>query len=249
MVDMAQESMTQFSEEIAGADIRQVYAYAQPDLQKRYSGTDLLVEYRESLFYLIVKRLLDVTLSGLAVIVFSPFILIVALLIYIDDPQGSPIFVQTRIGKNGRPFKFVKLRSMVVDAETRLKELQSKNEMDGPVFKIKDDPRVTRIGKFIRRTSIDELPQLINIIRGDMSIVGPRPPLPNEVEQYGPYEMQRLLVRPGLTCYWQACGRNNISFSEWMELDLKYVNKHNLWIDTKLILLTMRVVLIGRGAM
>lgn len=136
-----------------------------------------------------------------------------------------------------------------MDAEERLKDLQDQNEMDGPVFKIHNDPRVTRFGRFIRRTSIDELPQLINIILGDMSLVGPRPPLPCEVKQYGPYEMQRLLVKPGLTCYWQARGRNEIKFREWMRLDIKYVLNHNLWVDFKLILLTVRSVLTGKGAM
>ena len=136
-----------------------------------------------------------------------------------------------------------------MDAEARLKDLEDKNEMDGPAFKIKNDPRVTRFGRFIRRTSIDELPQLINIIKGEMSIVGPRPPLPREVEKYGPYEMQRLLVKPGLTCYWQARGRNKIGFGEWMKLDMEYVHNHNLRIDIRLIFLTVRALFTGNGAM
>ncbi len=203
----------------------------------------------ESRFYLIAKRTLDIVLSSVALVVLLPFLLVVAAIIYLDDPRGDPIFVQDRVGKNGKHFRFLKFRSMVANAEERLEELKDLNEMDGPVFKIRDDPRVTRFGRFIRRTSIDELPQLINIILGDMSLVGPRPPLPREVEQYGTYEMQRLLVKPGLTCYWQARGRNEIKFRQWMELDMKYVYNHSLWIDIKLLFLTVRSVLTGKGAM
>jgi lipopolysaccharide/colanic/teichoic acid biosynthesis glycosyltransferase len=237
---MVEERTTHYSENVATTEFGQAYAYVQPEL---------LTGYHDSQLYLFAKRVMDILLSTVAIFVLSPFLLLVALAIYIDDPKGSPIFVQDRIGKNGRPFRFLKFRSMVVDAEVRLKDLQDKNEMDGPVFKIKNDPRVTRVGRFIRRKSIDELPQLINIIKGDMSLVGPRPPLPREVEQYGPYESQRLLVKPGLTCYWQARGRNEIKFHEWMELDMKYVYDHNLWVDMKLILLTVRSVLTGKGAM
>lgn len=204
---------------------------------------------RESRLYLIAKRTMDIVLSVVALVVLLPFLAIVSAIICLDDPSGGPIFVQDRVGKNGKLFRFLKFRSMVVDAEDHLEELKDLNEMDGPVFKIREDPRVTRFGRFIRRTSIDELPQLINIIQGDMSLVGPRPPLPQEVEQYGAYEMQRLSVKPGLTCYWQARGRNEIKFEKWMELDIKYVRHHNLWIDTKLLLLTVRSVVTGKGAM
>ena len=191
---------------------------------------------------------MDITLSSVALLVLSPFMLVIALIIYLDDPAGSPIFVQQRVGKDGKLFFFYKFRSMVVNAEAQLAALQSLNEMDGPVFKIKNDPRVTRIGRFIRRTSIDELPQLFNILKGDMSLVGPRPPLPNEVKQYGPYERRRLLVKPGLTCYWQVRGRNEIMFREWMELDMKYVYDHSLLVDLQLIFLTARAVVTGKGA-
>ncbi len=209
----------------------------------------VLTECRESLAYRITKRSLDLVLSIVGLILLLPFLLVVALIIYVDDPHGSPIFVQDRVGWNGKRFRFYKFRSMVVDAEARLKDLQDRNEMDGPVFKIKEDPRITKFGRYIRKKSIDELPQLLNIIKGDMSIVGPRPPLPREVAQYGPYEMQRLLVKPGLTCYWQARGRNDIKFDEWMRLDVKYVRHHNLWVDVKLVFLTARSVLTGTGAM
>ena len=213
------------------------------------SLADYTISVVDSPAYVTVKRMMDFTLSLLALIVFSPLMFIVALAVFIDDPHGSPLFIQERVGKDGKLFRFLKFRSMVVDAEGRLKELESKNEMDGPVFKMKDDPRITRIGHFIRKTSIDELPQLINIIKGDMSIVGPRPALPKEVAQYGRYERQRLQVLPGLTCYWQASGRNNICFEEWMQMDMKYVEEHSLWIDIRLILKTIYSVLLSRGAM
>ena len=214
-----------------------------------YNNYYLSQFYSDSTAYLLIKYLLDKILSLIALIVLSPFLLIIALIIYIDDPNGSPIFIQKRIGKNGKSFSFYKFRSMVVDAEDQLEELQHKNEMDGPVFKIKDDPRVTKIGRIIRKTSIDELPQLVNIIKGDMSIVGPRPPLPNEVEKYNYREKQRLYVKPGLTCYWQVSGRNELKFDEWMELDIKYVKCHSIWIDLKLILLTFKAVVLKTGAM
>lgn len=222
------------------ADLGSAYALAQ---------SQIITLQHDRFMYLFLKRAMDILLSAAALFFLSPFLLLVALLIFLDDPMGSPIFVQERIGKDGKPFRFMKFRSMVVDAEARLAQLQSQNEMDGPVFKIKNDPRVTRFGRFIRRTSIDELPQLINILKGDMSLVGPRPPLPREVMQYGPYERQRLMVKPGLTCYWQARGRNEIMFREWMALDMQYVYEHSLWVDVKLIALTARVVLTGRGAM
>ncbi|MBR6767196.1 MAG: sugar transferase, partial [Clostridia bacterium] len=153
--------------------------------------------------YWYVRRAQDIFFSLLALIVLCVPMLIVALVIWIDSPGASPFFSQKRVGRNGKTFDFLKFRSMVPNAEAKLDELLDQNEMDGPVFKIKDDPRITRVGKFIRKTSIDELPQLINILKGDMSIVGPRPASPREVEQYSDYERQRLYVTPGLTCYWQ----------------------------------------------
>ncbi len=198
--------------------------------------------------YWIGRRTQDLIFSTLALVVLGPFMLVLAALIYLDDPHGSPIFAQTRIGRKGVPFKFYKFRSMYVDAESRLEELLEDNEMDGPVFKIKDDPRITRIGKFIRKTSIDELPQLWNIIKGDMSIVGPRPALPREVEQYTEHQLQRLYVTPGLTCIWQVHpNRNDLSFDEWMELDIKYMKERNFWLDWKLIFQTFGAVLGMQG--
>lgn len=177
-----------------------------------------------------------------------PFLLIIALVIYIDDPHGSPIFSQIRCGKDERPFKLYKFRSMYVNAEAMLDSLLNQNEMSGPAFKIKDDPRITRIGRFIRKTSIDELPQLVNVLRGEMSIVGPRPPLPREVALYNEYQKQRLSVKPGLTCYWQIQeNRNQIDFDEWVEMDLKYIRERSFLVDWKIILHTVKIVVQGLG--
>ena len=194
-----------------------------------------------------IKRFFDICLSSAALVVLSPLLLVIAILIYLED-KGPVIYSQTRIGKDGRAFKLYKFRSMCVDADERLRDLQKLNERDGPVFKIRDDPRVTKIGKFIRKTCIDELPQLVNIIKGDMSIVGPRPPLPNEVEQYNSYQKQRLLVVPGLTCYWQIQKGEETTFDEWVELDLKYIKERSILLDFRLILLTFKVILSGKGA-
>lgn len=198
--------------------------------------------------YYPAKRAFDFAASLAALIILSPLMLLLALAIFIDDPHGSPIFVQERVGKNGRVFRFYKFRSMIVNAEALLDELQEKNEKDGPVFKIKDDPRITRIGRFIRKTSLDELPQLFNILKGDMSIVGPRPGLPNEVEKYDVYQRQRLRVTPGLTCYWQVSdNRDDISFDEWVDLDIKYIKEQSMKVDLKLILRTFKAVFTGQG--
>lgn len=195
-----------------------------------------------------VKRVFDVVVAGLALVVLSPALLIIALIIFLDDPHGSPIYVSKRMGKNGRIFDFYKFRSMCVNAEDQLGELMDLNEADGPAFKIKDDPRITRFGRFIRKTSIDELPQLWNVVKGDMSIVGPRPPIPREVEQYDEEQMQRLKVVPGLTCYWQIQpARNSLSFQKWMDLDLKYIRERSFKVDLKIILKTAWVMVRGEG--
>ncbi len=193
--------------------------------------------------YWVIRRAQDIFFSLLALLVLSPIMLVVALVIYIDSPGASPIFVQKRVGRDGKIFKFYKFRSMKPNAEAMLKDLLAQNEMDGPAFKMKDDPRITRVGKFIRKTSIDELPQLFNILIGDMSIVGPRPALPREVELYNDYQRQRLYVQPGLTCYWQIMPhRNDLSFDEWMELDLKYINERSFSTDWKIIFRTFGAV-------
>lgn len=204
---------------------------------------------RTKRLYWMGRRAQDVFFSLLALIVLAVPIAIVALVIWIDSPGASPIFSQDRVGRDGKVFKFYKFRSMIPNAEAKLNEVLAQNEMDGPVFKMKNDPRITRVGRFIRRTSIDELPQLINILKGDMSIVGPRPALPREVAQYTDYERQRLYVTPGLTCYWQIQpNRNELTFDEWMELDLKYIQDRNFWLDWKLIFQTIWAVLRMYGA-
>ena len=204
---------------------------------------------RTKRLYWMGRRAQDILFSLLALIVLAVPMAIVALVIWADSPGASPIFSQDRVGRDGKIFKFYKFRSMIPNAEARLKDVLAQNEMDGPVFKMKNDPRITRVGRFIRRTRIDELPQLINILKGDMSIVGPRPALPREVAQYTDYERQRLYVTPGLTCYWQIQpNRNELTFDEWMELDLKYIQDRNFWLDWKLIFQTIWAVLRMYGA-
>lgn len=194
--------------------------------------------------YLVVRRVRDVILSGLGLLVLWPVMVVLGVIIVLDDPGAGPIFSQTRIGCQGRPFMFYKFRSMCPDAEEKLEELLPQNEMEGPVFKIKDDPRITRVGRFLRKTSIDELPQLWNVLRGEMSLVGPRPGTPREVEQYDDYARQRLLVTPGLTCYWQIQHhRNELSFEEWVELDVKYIRERSFFTDWKIIFATFGAVL------
>lgn len=199
------------------------------------------VTKNESVFYSFIKRIIDIVGSLVGLIVLSPILLVVAILIKLDS-KGPILFSQVRVGKNGKEFKMHKFRSMVVDAEELKEKLREQNEREGPMFKIKDDPRVTRIGRFIRKTSIDELPQLINILKGEMSIVGPRPSLPKEVAQFDDWMLERLEVKPGLTCYWQVSGRDIIGFEEWMKLDVKYVREKNLIIDIKLIFKTVFVL-------
>ena len=194
------------------------------------------------------RRAQDILFSALALLALAPFMLLLALIIVIDSPGAGPIFVQERIGKNGKSFRFFKFRSMVPQAEEKLGELLKDNEMDGPVFKIKEDPRITRIGKFIRKTGIDELPQLLNILKGNMSLVCPRPALPREVEQYDEFDRRRLSVKPGLTCYWQIQPhRNSLSFEEWMELDQKYIRERSFWVDWKIIFGTVKAVVTMQG--
>lgn len=198
--------------------------------------------------YLAVKRCFDIIFSLLCIIVFTIPILFVMLLIVIDSPGASPIYTQYRVGKNGRVFKFYKLRSMVPEADQMLDSLLDQNEMEGPAFKISNDPRITRVGRVIRKTCIDELPQLWNILKGDMSFVGPRPPLPREVEQYNDFQRNRLSVVPGLTCYWQIQpNRNSLTFDKWLELDLKYIEERNVKTDLMIIFKTVGAVLNMEG--
>lgn len=197
--------------------------------------TDITIGYK---FF---KRVIDVVCSLVGLLGLSPVLIIVSILIKLES-DGPIIFSQDRIGYKGQKFKMYKFRSMVVNAEELKKKLAEQNEMSGPMFKMKNDPRVTKVGKFIRKTSIDELPQLINILKGEMSLVGPRPSLPKEVKEFEPWMMERLEVKPGLTCYWQVSGRNDIDFEDWMKLDIKYVRERSFWLDMKLIFKTFFVL-------
>ncbi len=197
--------------------------------------------------YEFIKRAFDIICSIATLIIISPILLIVSVLIKIESP-GPLIFMQERVGINKKTFKMYKFRSMVANAEELKCKLVEKNERNGPMFKMKNDPRVTRIGRFIRKTSIDELPQLINILKGEMSFVGPRPSLPDEVNQFEPWMLKRLIVRPGLTCYWQVGGRDKIDYIDWMKLDIKYVDERNIWVDLKLIFKTFFVLLGDKNA-
>jgi exopolysaccharide biosynthesis polyprenyl glycosylphosphotransferase len=204
-------------------------------------------EYRYSLNS-VFKRAIDITGSLVGLILLSPMFVIVAILIKLEDPKGSVLFYQTRIGKNEKPFRMYKFRSMVSNAEEKLKELLVHNEIEGAMFKMKNDPRITKIGKFIRKTSIDELPQLINVLRGEMSLVGPRPPLVREVAEYTDYDKLRLTVKPGCTGLWQVSGRNELSFKEMVELDLKYIQNRSIGFDLKIIFKTFKVLLGAKDA-
>ncbi|MCH9687324.1 MAG: sugar transferase [Deltaproteobacteria bacterium] len=196
---------------------------------------------------LAIKRIIDFTGALVGILLTGPIMLFVTIAIKITDP-GPVLFRQVRAGRNGRTFTMLKFRSMVMDAEKRKQELMHLNEMDGPVFKIQRDPRITAVGRFIRKTSLDELPQLFNIFVGDMSLVGPRPPLPSEVDQYEPWQRRRLSVKPGLTGMWQVSGRNQIDFDEWMRMDLDYIDNWSLWLDIKIILKTVPAVVLRSGA-
>jgi exopolysaccharide biosynthesis polyprenyl glycosylphosphotransferase len=196
---------------------------------------------------LFVRRCADVLLAGLFLVVLSPLFLIVALAIKLTSP-GPVLFRHTRCGLHGRPFTFLKFRSMREGAEALKPDLRAFNEIGGPAFKMTNDPRVTPVGRFLRRTSLDELPQLWNILRGDMSFIGPRPAVVEEVRQYEPWQRRRLSMKPGLTCLWQVSGRSELTFEEWMRLDLEYIDNWSLWLDVKIALKTIPAVLLGRGA-
>lgn len=198
--------------------------------------------------YRFAKRAFDIVFSAAVLVVFCWLFAIIAILVKVDDPKGPVFFSQERVGKGGETFQMYKFRSMCVDAEDKLAELRELNEKIGPVFKIAEDPRITRVGKWLRKLSLDELPQFINVLRSDMSIVGPRPALSAEVATYDDYQRQRLLVKPGLTCYWQTRrSRDSITFDEWVDLDLLYIEKCSVWSDLKLIVQTVGVVLTAQG--
>lgn len=203
---------------------------------------------KEGRAYLFAKRLVDIFGSFCGIILLGALFVIIALLIKIEDPKGAVFFSQKRVGLNGREFKMYKFRSMVSNAEEKLAELLKYNEINGAMFKMKEDPRITKVGKFIRKTSIDELPQLFNVLKGDMSLVGPRPPLPREVAEYTSYDKQRLLVTPGCTGLWQVSGRNSLGFDEMVELDLQYIQRRTFLFDIKIIFKTVLVLFGSKNA-
>ncbi len=202
----------------------------------------------DQVWHLLIKRIFDVIVSFICLVILAPVFITISLFIKFTSP-GPIFFAQERCGLNSRKFTLFKFRTMVPDAHRQLAELLGQNEMQGPAFKMTNDPRLTEIGKFLRKTSLDELPQLWNVLKGDMSLIGPRPPLPEEVQQYDGWHRRRLRMRPGITCLWQVNGRNNISnFDEWARLDLEYIEKWSLWLDCKILLKTIPVVLVGLGA-
>lgn len=199
--------------------------------------------------YRFVKRLFDIVFSLFVLVALGPIWLFVAIAIKIDDPDGPIVFTQTRVGKDGKLFRMHKFRSMYADAEEHLASLSEFNEKTGPVFKMKDDPRVTRVGRVIRKLSLDEVCQFVDVLTGTMSIVGPRPALPDEVATYDGYQAQRLLVKPGITCYWQTRkDRDSISFDEWMDLDMLYIQECSMWVDFKIVVQTIGVVVTAQGS-
>jgi exopolysaccharide biosynthesis polyprenyl glycosylphosphotransferase len=218
-------------------------------LEGKTESTSLEVPvFHEKRIFIINKRIADILLSVFGILILLPLLILISLAIKIEDPRGTIFFKQKRIGENGKEFEMYKFRSMVTNADKILDSLMHRNETTGPMFKLKDDPRVTKMGKFIRKTSIDELPQLWNVIMGEMSLVGPRPPLPREVKDYTEYARQRLLVTPGCTGLWQVSGRSNIGFDEMVELDLLYIENRSIFLDIKIILKTFAVIVNSKGA-
>ena len=227
--------MTEFHKKIQGTHVRD---HSRVDMRKVYMD--------KSRAYLVIKRFFDIVLSCTALIFLLPVFLVTALAILMED-GGPVIFSQPRMGKDMKPFTFYKFRSMYKGADKKLKDMLKDNEQTGHAFKIEDDPRITKVGRFIRRYSIDELPQLLNILKGDMSIVGPRPILDWQMLECSPYEQQRQIVKPGLTCYWQVMGRSKIHWEEWVELDLDYIEDMSIQTDIKIIARTIPSVFSGRG--
>lgn len=193
--------------------------------------------------YRTIKRIFDFVAALIAVIILSPVFLIIAIAIKINDPHGPVFYTQERVGKDGRHFRMFKFRSMVTNADELLEKLKAQNEIKGAMFKMKNDPRITKVGRFIRKYSLDELPQLLNVVGGSMSIVGPRPPLQYEVDEYTDYDKQRLMVKPGATGMWQVGGRNDLNFDQMVELDLTYINERSIWLDLKIMFETVKVMI------
>ncbi len=234
------------NDKVGGAAVKEKETKADTAVVRR--SEDMHEVYaNKSRAYIAAKRVCDCLLSALALVGLSPVFLITAICIKLED--GGPVFFsQPRMGKDMKPFTFYKFRSMYVNADKKLKDLLKENEQTGHAFKIKNDPRITKVGRFIRKYSIDELPQLVNIIKGDMSIVGPRPILDWQMLECDAYEQQRQIVRPGLTCYWQIMGRSDIEWDQWVELDLDYIRDMSLWTDIKMIVKTVPAVFGSEGS-
>ncbi|WP_159882571.1 sugar transferase [Paenibacillus puerhi] len=213
-----------------------------------YKESSIHANTEQRKLYLWAKRTMDVVGSLAGLLLLLPVFAVISVLIKLEDPKGSIFFRQMRVGKNGKPFAMYKFRSMVWNAESLLKDLLDKNEVQGAMFKMKNDPRITKVGRILRITSLDELPQLWNVLKGEMSLVGPRPPLQREVDQYTGYDKQRLLVVPGCTGLWQVSGRNGLSFEQMVELDLYYIRNQSLWFDVKLIFRTVWIMFFPKNS-
>ncbi|MEI6554874.1 MAG: sugar transferase [Paludibacter sp.] len=225
-------------------DIKKGFLFRQPSLMNMNYVTHSTVT--DNYLGLKIKDLFDVVFSVIALFIVSPLIILIITLIKLND-GGDIFFIQERVGLNGRLFRCFKFRTMVMNAESLLEEIKGQNEADGPVFKIGNDPRITKLGRFLRKTSLDELPQFYNVIKGEMSIVGPRPPLMREVQHYEQSQMRRLSMKPGITCGWQVWGRHQVSFKEWMQMDLDYIDNWSLWLDLKIMIATVGVILKANG--
>lgn len=214
----------------------------------RHNVRQLHVKSNQDVFYFSVKRAMDICGALAGLILLFPIFLLISFLIKLSDPKGSIFFKQVRVGMDGKPFQIYKFRSMVHHAEDLLDDLLDKNETHGPMFKMKNDPRVTRVGRFLRKTSLDEFPQLVNVLKGEMSLVGPRPPLPREVKEYSERDKQRLLVKPGCTGLWQVAGRSSVGFETMVQLDLAYINQRGILLDIKIILKTIPILFHSNNA-
>lgn len=218
------------------------------DDNKLFEPSYISIEINRNFLFDFTKRLIDIVLSSIGLLCLTPVLIIIAIIIKLDDPKGKLLFSQVRVGKNEEYFKMFKFRSMYSDAEERLIEILQYNEISGSMFKMKEDPRITKIGKYLRKFSLDELPQLLNVFKGDMSLIGPRPPLVREVNEYSTYDKQRLLVKPGITGLWQVSGRNSLSFKQMVELDLQYISNQSLLNEFKILFKTIKVVLLAEEA-
>jgi len=223
--------------------------FSEGEIKLEYWEGQVDAKYQQSRhIYRSIKRIFDLVASFIGLILLSPLFLVVAIAIKVEDPEGPIFYSQTRLGKRQEPFEMYKFRSMVLDADKLKNKLLDKNEVEGAMFKMKNDPRVTKVGKIIRKYSIDELPQLLNVLTGEMSLVGPRPPLPNEVKKYSSYDKQRLTVKPGCTGLWQISGRNDVGFEEMVRLDLDYINHRTAGYDVFILIKTIGVFLFPNGA-